>query len=106
MKILIKNDLFDISSRLKEIDPSYEVYFETELQKFTLWARGKRQLVFPFENLDARALTHTRKTRVERIDELIKEIDLGNEKYQNGRLSKVKDKFEDELSRRLRLAKL
>lgn len=106
MKIRITNDLFDISSRVKEIDPAYEIYFETDLQKFTLWAKGRRQLVFPYENLDERAIVRTRKTRVENIDELVKEIDSGNERYQNGRLNKVKDKFEDEVSRRLRLAKI
>ncbi len=104
MKIRINNDLFDIASRVKEIDPRYEIYFETESQKFTLWAEGKRQLTFPFENLDERALVYTRKTRVENMEEVIKEIDSSNEKHENDRLVRVQDKIEDEYSRRLRLA--
>lgn len=106
MKIKINNDLFDIASRVKEIDPRYEIYFETETQKFALWANGKRQLVFPFENLDERALLHTRKTRVENADEIIREIDLYNEKHETERADRVRDKIEDEFSRRLRLARV
>ncbi|MBO4539182.1 MAG: hypothetical protein J5781_02815 [Clostridia bacterium] len=104
MKIRINNDLYDIASRVKEIDPRYEIYFETESQKFTLWAAGKRQLTFPFENLDERALVYARKTRIENMEEVIKEIDSGNEKYEKDRLVRVQDKIEDEYSRRLRLA--
>jgi len=106
MKIRINNDLFDIASRVKEIDPRYEIYFETESQKFTLWAEGKRQLTLPFENLDERALVYTRKTRIENMEEVIKEIDSSNEKHENDRLVRVQDKIEDEYSRRLRLARL
>ena len=106
MKIRINNDLFDIASRVKEIDPRYEIYFETESQKFTLWAEGKRQLTLPFENLDERALVYTRKTRIENMEEVIEEIDSSNEKHENDRLVRVQDKIEDEYSRRLRLARL
>ena len=106
MKIRINNDLFDIASRVKEIDPRYEIYFETESQKFTLWAEGKRQLTLPFENLDERALVYTRKTRIENMEEVIKEIDSSNEKHEKDRLVRVQDKIEDEYSRRLRLARL
>ena len=95
MKIEIKNDLFDIASRLKEIDPEYSVYFETDLQKFTLWGKGKRQVIFPYDTLDQRALSHAIETRVENVDELIKKIDLGNERYQKGRLIRLQDKVEN-----------
>ena len=104
MKIRINNDLYDIALRVKEIDPRYEIYFETEFQKFKLWAEWKRQLTIPFENLDERVLVYTRKTRVENVEEVIKEIDSSNEKHENDRIVRVQDKIEDEYSRRLRLA--
>ena len=104
MKIKIKDDLYDIAARIKEIDPHYEIFFETELQKFTLWAKGARQVVFPYENLDQRALVYAAETRVEHLDELVKKIDDNNERYQEERTNKVRDKIEDEFSRRLRLA--
>lgn len=104
MKIRITRDLYDIASRVCEIDPSYEVYFETELQKFTLWAKGKRQLVFPFENLDARAVEYTRETGTNRLDEIVKELDAKNERYEKERVAIVCDKVENEFSRRMRLA--
>ncbi len=106
MKIKINNGLFDIASRVKEIDPRYEIYFETETQKYTLWADGKRQLTFPFENLDERAVLYARKTRVENAEEIIREIDSCNEKHENERVGRVLDKIEDEYSRRLRLARV
>ncbi len=106
MKIKINNDLFDIASRIKEIDPRYEIFFETEAQKFTVWANGKRQLTLPFENLDERAILYTRKTRVENVEEIIREIDSYNEKHENERVERVRDKIEDEFSHRLRLARI
>ncbi len=106
MKLRIINDLYDIASRIKEIDKRYEIYFETELQKFTLWANGKRQVVFPYDTLDVRAIEYTYATRVENVDKLIEEIDKKNEKYQQGRTALMQDKVEDEFSRRLRLAKI
>lgn len=106
MKIKINNDLFDIASRIKEIDTRYEIFFETETQKFTVWANGKRQLTLPFENLDERAILYTRKTRVENVEEIIREIDSYNEKHENERVERVRDKIEDEFSHRLRLARI
>ena len=106
MKIKINNDLFDIAWRIKEIDPRYEIYFETESQKFTVWAEGKRQLTLPFENLDERTLVYTSKTRVENMEEVIREIDSGNDKREKDRLIRVQDKIEDEFSHRLRLARV
>ncbi len=103
MLLEIKNDLYDIADRLKEVHPDYKVYFDTALQKFVLYANGKRQLVFPFENLDARAVEYAEKTSVKYADEIVRELDEGNERYQRDRVARVQDYIEDEFSHRLRV---
>lgn len=65
--IPIETDLFDIADRLKAIDPSYRLYYNTRLSKYQLYRveKGKEeyQLTFPFDTLDCRCVTHCLKTR-------------------------------------------
>ncbi len=106
MRIKITNDLYDIATRIKEIDEEYEIFFDTDLQKFTLWGKGIQQLVFPFEGLDCRALRYAEETRVRYLDEIIAKMDKEKEEYDRKRLKTAQDKVEDEFSRRLRLSKI
>lgn len=81
--MLITHDLFDISDRLKEIDPAYTLHYNPRRGKYEL--RGKENLlliVFPYDKIDCRMLTHARKTRVERSRELIKEMEEHNKKIE------------------------
>ena len=106
MKIKITNDVYDVASRLKEMDPAYEVYFDTDLQKFTIWAFGVRQAVLPYDELDILALEYVWKTRRENAEELIREIDRDNERKERAERQKLKDEVENETSRLLRLSHL
>lgn len=106
MKIKIDNDLFDISKRLKEIDPAYEVYFETDLQKYVLWAFGVRQTVLPYDELDVRTLDYVYHTRRENADTILREIDESNRRKEREEIKKMQDEVENETSRRLRLSHL
>ena len=77
-------DMFGIERRLKEIDPSYEVYYNKKLKRYEVYG-GKTtlktlEIVSPFESLDARLITYARKTRVENIEKVIEKIDEDNEK--------------------------
>lgn len=77
----IKQDLFDISSRLKEIDDKYSLHYNERSGKYEL--RGERNellIVFPYDRIDCRMLIHARRTRVERSRELIEEMERHNEK--------------------------
>jgi hypothetical protein len=74
----ITKDLFDISGRLKDIDPDYQIYRNYILNRFELWWRGALVLIFPFEKLDERSLHYARKTRRENADETETEIDGQN----------------------------
>jgi|AGTN01.1.fsa_nt_gi hypothetical protein len=96
----ISNDVFDISARLKEIDPSYEVEYDFRTGKFELYGgreRRERLIVFPFEALDQRALEHARKTRRERMDRLMREIDEENERTERDAIYKAKMEAEKRL---------
>ena len=104
MKIEIKNDLFDIANRLKEIDPRYEVFFDTEKQKFVIYANGVPQLTIPYDNLDTRTLSYVRYTRVENAETVLKDVDGYNARKDRESIEKAKDTIEDEYSRRLRLS--
>jgi hypothetical protein len=75
----IEKDVFDIADRIKEIDSDYYIEFNFKTNKFELFGKGgAKLLVFPFESLDERAILHARRTRVERIEKIIAEIDKNN----------------------------
>lgn len=85
MEELIKTgDLFGVERRLKEIDSTYEVFYNAKLKRFEVYAMrfGKRFLaiVSPFESLDIRLVSYARKTRVERVYDLCREMEEENEK--------------------------
>lgn len=74
----VKDDLFHIAKRLKEIDARYELYFNRAKGRFEVYANGAMQLALPFDRLDNRTLIHVRETRLERFENLIEEIECNN----------------------------
>ena len=88
MKNLIQifTDPFFICQRLKEIDRSYFVMFDLEKKNYQLHSSEQRGnsycLTFPFDCLDARAVEHAKKTRVENEDKIIEEIDRENKRLE------------------------
>lgn len=88
MKNLIQifTDPFFICQRLKEIDKSYFVMFDLEKKNYQLHSSEQRGnsycLTFPFDCLDARAVEHARKTRVENEEKIIEEIDRENKRLE------------------------
>lgn len=86
MKIEIKNDLFDITNRLKQIDKDYFVLYNTNKKVFELHVKNQAfnsySLTFPFSSLDERALTFALKTRVENKEKLIKEMEEENKRLE------------------------
>lgn len=103
MKILIKNDVFDIASRLREINKDFRVYFDTDRQKFIVMRNNVLELIFPFEELDERAIKHARYTSVQNIEKIIYDLEKENKQAEQDSLKKAQNKVEDEFSRRLRL---
>lgn len=77
----IKNDLFSIARRLREIDRGYRIARNVETGKFEV--HNLRQahtlcLVLPYETLDARTVELVKKTHVSRADELLSEMEKSN----------------------------
>lgn len=103
MKILIKNDLYDIADRIREINADYRVFFDTDRQKFILMRNNALELIFPFEELDERVIRHARYTSVQNVKEFLHDLDKENRETEEDSRKKAKDKVEDEFSRRLRL---
>jgi hypothetical protein len=80
--IKIESDVYFISKRLKEIDPSYEIYYNTGSQSFEVHsnAQVKNSYCFkvPFSVLDSRTIDYAVKTRAGNRDKLIAEIEKNN----------------------------
>lgn len=81
-QILLENDPFYISSRIKEVDENYFFVFNSKEKRFELHNSAQKgstfALVVPYEVLDERAIFLARKTRKENIDKLVREMDEEN----------------------------
>lgn len=77
--IPIEKDLFSIADRLKEVDERYRVYRNTLAHRFEVYAGEELQFVVPFQKLDARTVEYARKTRIERVNKIVQELDKEND---------------------------
>ena len=79
----LESDVFFITERLKEIDQSYEVYYNLETLSFevhsSLQPHNSYCFKVPYDCLDERTLFYALKTRSENRDLLIKEIEKNNQ---------------------------
>lgn len=89
----IYDDLFHIAKRLKSIDKAYELYLNRRLKRFEIHARGAMQMALPFDKLDVRTLEYARKTRIENIENMIREIEMNNEKIQKQKEEEIVNSF-------------
>lgn len=91
---IIKSDLFGIARRLKEIDKSYFVVYSYRDKRYEVHNKDNKGNTFCFASdaLDERTVFKARRTRRERIDALIKEIERDNERYlQNAKYATSKN---------------
>lgn len=94
MKILINNDVFDVVSRLKQIDSNYYVVFDTNKNRFEVMIDGAYKrlcFVVPYESLDCRTIDYALKTSVQNASKIFETIDKNNEKIVNENQNKTKD---------------
>lgn len=106
MRIKIKNDLFDIADRIKEINPLLEICYDTEKGKFLIMKGSMVYATIPYASLDVRALDYAYEVRPDNIDNLISEIDKFNETKRRDSVKDTQDEIENEYSRQLRLLKI
>ena len=81
-RIPVTSHALDIPARLKELDEGYFVMLNRKTQKFEVWHRGDGEgmleCVLPYETLDERAVRHVREHRMERMEQLVREIEEHN----------------------------
>ncbi len=108
MKIKIKNDVYDISNRIKEIERNYYIVFNTSKNNFEIHNSNQKGgtycLTLPYACLDARALTYVHKTKTKNIDKILNLMETENKLKENaektGVLSQFNSLLEDEIKRR------
>lgn len=75
-------DLFDISSRVKEIDEDYFVVFNEKFCRYEIHNRKQHDntlcVIAPFGKLDKRVLDKLRETKIERFDEICSMLENPN----------------------------
>jgi len=104
MKVLIKNDVFDICSRIKKFDSSYRVVYDTKLNKYQIYSTilngeieliGCTQLTYicslPYHQLDKRSIDYLYNTTINNIDDFIKQLDSDNKKLEHQEELKLKE---------------
>ncbi|MDR0975514.1 MAG: hypothetical protein LBM01_00955 [Christensenellaceae bacterium] len=97
----VKNDLFDIASRLQTIDKFYLIFNNRKLNRFEVHtnknpSNASLAFVVPFGGLDNRTLDYAKSTRRERADEIEQEILIANQG-----VSREKEKTTRELGQNL-----
>lgn len=97
----IKEDLFDIAHRLKEIDARYRIYRNLKLNRFEIHANGALQIATPFDRLDARTLELVRRTRLECAGRLIEEMDEENARLKREEVRAARERIMTEVEKAL-----
>lgn len=97
----IEEDLFDITRRLKEIDPRYEVYRNPKLNRFEVHANGALQIAVPFERLDARTVELVRSTRLEYAENMIRDMDRQNARLKESEERRTRERIMTEVEKAL-----
>lgn len=97
MKNLIKieHDPFFICERLREIDSSYYLVFNNDAKQYEVHSSdqvgGSYCFTVRYDDLDERTLVYALRTRKERQNALIDELDRQNEKFQKDAMNKAKE---------------
>ena len=77
----ITQDLFDVASRLKEIDAHYVLYYNLARGRYEVHCDNRRDsyaFTVPYDALDCRTLEYARRTRAERMHKEFEEMERQN----------------------------
>ena len=80
--IEITNDLYDISSRLRSVNDSYRLFYNTQKCQYEVknCTTGALEFVVPYDELDARTIDYARYTSVANADKVFEDIEKNNAK--------------------------
>lgn len=92
---VVKNDLYDIAKRLKEIDDGYFIFFNYRKKRYEIHSTkqvgSSLALVVPYNVLDGRTLTLVRQTSIERMDRIMEENRRKNARIERDRVKKISE---------------
>ncbi|HCU56588.1 MAG TPA: hypothetical protein DIC18_04595 [Clostridiales bacterium] len=77
----ILSDVFDLADRVKEVDEEYRLYYNLDRGRYEVRKRGEICITW-YEDLSAALITKLRETHVRRRNELLAEIEKGEERAQ------------------------
>ncbi len=83
--IKIFEDVFDICSRIKEIDCGYFVVYNTQRKRYEIHHSGLKGSTFCIvceDGLNGTVITKLRKSRIENIDKIMREMEENNQKLE------------------------
>lgn len=78
MKIHIKNDVFNIFKRLKQINNDFYLIFDTNKNNYQVYEKSNLIFTLPYKNLDERSLKYVLKMLKISNEEILKEIENHN----------------------------
>lgn len=78
--IEIINDLYDIASRLRSVNDSYRLYYNTQKQRYEVknCNTGMLEFIVPYDQLDARTVEYARYTSVGNAEQIFSDIEKNN----------------------------
>ncbi len=83
MRLKIKSGVFNIVNRLKKIDETYYLVFNTETNKYEVHSnKQKNSFCFSYVSCDERLIRYAKKTSVKNLTNLLEEIALNNEQIE------------------------
>ncbi|MGI6213415.1 MAG: hypothetical protein ACOYIQ_02540 [Christensenellales bacterium] len=98
--IPVKDDLYHIAEELTRIDSRYRVFFNRKSGRYELHTTERRRghlLTFPFDGLDYRCVEHTRKTRAERAERILAELEESAKSVEKAALAKAKEQIAERI---------
>ncbi len=90
----IKSDLFDVSKRLKSVNPSYRLYYNNIRSRFEVYDGRTKALAFvvPYDRLDARTVKYARYTSVQNAEKVFSDMEKHNAELKKAEASKSVEK--------------
>lgn len=88
MKIIVKNDVFNISKRIKHINRDYFVIFDENKKIFQI-LNNKEIITLPFKTLDERVLVFLINRQNKTNYEILNEIEEHNQKLDKENKNKI-----------------
>ena len=89
---IIKNGLFNINTRLKRIDSSYYLVFNTTQNRFEVHSKKqKNTYCFSLSTCDKRIIDYAKKYSVKNLSRVLEEISLNNEQIELNSKKQQKD---------------